>query len=73
MVISHSDNIVLMWLSRQPEQKKGGDCACVGGWDESLKILWKCSGMWWVYLHVRRCVSACGRGSAGVCAREFGV
>lgn len=57
MVISHFDNIVLMWLSRQPAQQKRGDCACVGGWDESLKILWKCSGMWWVYLHVRRCVS----------------
>lgn len=57
MVISHSDNIVLMWLSRQPElQKKKGDCACVGGWDESVRILWKCSGMRWVYLHVRRCV-----------------
>lgn len=60
MVISHSDNIVLMWLSRQPElQKKKGDCACVGGWDESLRILWKCSGMRWVYLHVRRCESVC--------------
>lgn len=32
MVISHSDNIVLMWLSRQPElqkkEKKGGLCMC---------------------------------------------
>lgn len=57
MVISHSDNIVLMWLSRQPElQNKRGDCACVGGWDESVRILWKCSGMRWVFLHVRRCV-----------------
>lgn len=58
MVISHSDNIVLMWLSRQPElhEKKG---VCVGGWDESARILRKCSGMRWVYLHVLRCVCVC--------------
>lgn len=61
MVISHSDNIVLMSLSRQPELHKKGDCVMcvcvwVGGWDESVWILWKCSGMRWVYLHVRRCV-----------------
>lgn len=56
MVISHSDNIVLMWLSRQPKQTKKLEY-CVGGWvggDESLRFLRKCSGVWWVYLHVHR-------------------
>lgn len=57
MVISHSDNTVLMWLSRQRKpEKKTGDCACMGGWDELVRILWRCSGLWWVYLHVHRCV-----------------
>lgn len=69
MVISHSDNIVLMWLSRQPEQRKKKrkkvDRACVGGWDESEKILCKCSGMRSVFLHIRRCVCL------SVCEKEI--
>lgn len=51
------DNILLMWLSGQPELQNKMGALWMGGFDESARILWKCSGMQWVYLHVLRCVS----------------
>ena len=68
MVITHSDNIVLMSLSRQPElQKKRGLCMC--GWvgwvvEDSLEVFRHVVGL---LAGQQLCVHVCVRGCVCVC------
>lgn len=64
MLISHSDNIVLMWLSRKPKlQKREIVHVWVGGM--SLRIFLKCSDMQLGFLSSGVCVCVCDRETEG--------